>query len=138
MSGFMRDVEQDFSGGNDQQQSGGYDQSNQGGGFGQSNQGGGFDQNQQQSGGYDQSGGQQQQSSGNNSRSSNGGGFMSEMKTTGEDGMVNQGMSALCLLGDLMLTLITEVNSFMNKEGIPVGADGAVDNFVDKEANKFI
>jgi len=46
---------------------------------------------------------------------------MSGLETTGEDGMVNQ-----------------EVNSFMNKEGVPVGADGAVDNFVDKEANKFI
>lgn len=46
---------------------------------------------------------------------------MANAERTTEDGFVNQ-----------------EVNSFLNKEGVPVGADGAVDNVVDGEANKFI
>lgn len=32
----------------------------------------------------------------------------------------------------------TEVNQFMTKEGVPAGADGVVDQFVDREANKFL
>ena len=34
-----------------------------------------------------------------------------------------------------MLTFICI--SFMNKEGVPAGADGFVDNFVNKEVNNF-
>lgn len=34
--------------------------------------------------------------------------------------------------------IITEVNNFANKEGVPSGFDGAIDNAVDGEANKFL
>ncbi|KIV99235.1 uncharacterized protein PV09_09099 [Verruconis gallopava] len=60
---------------------------------------------------------QNQQQSSNNS----GGSFFKGAEQAGEDGLIN-----------------TELNNFMNKEGVPSGADGAVDAFVDKEANQYL
>ncbi|CAD0091640.1 unnamed protein product, partial [Aureobasidium vineae] len=61
-------------------------------------------------------------SSGNSdSNNSSGGGFENTLKTGGEDAMLN-----------------TEANKFLTKEGVPQGADGAIDGFVDQEANKFM
>jgi len=68
--------------------------------------------NQNQQNNNSQRQGNQQQSSG---------GFMGGAMQAGEDGAIN-----------------TELNSFMTKEGIPAGADGAVDAFVDKEANQYL
>ncbi|KAG9664423.1 hypothetical protein KCU95_g18805, partial [Aureobasidium melanogenum] len=111
MSGFIRDAEQAFEGGNNNNQQGsGFDSSNQGN-FDNSNQG--YD-NSNQSGNFDNN----NQGSNNNS---SGGGFGSTLKTGGEDAMLN-----------------TAANSFLTKEGVPQGADGAIDGFVDQEANKYI
>ena len=39
---------------------------------------------------------------------------------------------------ELIDIVYAELNSFMSKEGVPQGADGAVDAFVDKEANQYM
>jgi len=57
----------------------------------------------------------------NQQTQSSSGGFMSGLTQAGEDGAVN-----------------TEVNNFLTKEGLPAGMDGAVDAFVDKEANGYL
>ncbi|KEQ67812.1 uncharacterized protein M437DRAFT_80449 [Aureobasidium melanogenum CBS 110374] len=125
MSGFIRDAEQAFEGGNNNNQQGsGFDSSNQGNfdnsnqGFDNSNQG--FDNSNQ---GYDNSnqGGNFDNNNQGSNNNSSGGGFGSTLKTGGEDAMLN-----------------TAANSFLTKEGVPQGADGAIDGFVDQEANKYI
>lgn len=39
--------------------------------------------------------------------------------------------------GVLMLKLPAEANSFLTKEGLPSGMDGAVDGAIDTEVNKY-
>jgi hypothetical protein len=34
--------------------------------------------------------------------------------------------------------LFVEVNQFLTKEGLPQGMDGAIDAFIDKEANQYL
>jgi len=69
--------------------------------------------------------GNQQQTSGQTEQPAaapqGGNSFLGGLTQAGEDGALNTGL-----------------NSFMTKEGIPAGADGAVDAFVDKEANQFL
>jgi len=85
------------------------------GGQGNQNQQDSTNNNDQQSG---QQGNNQQQPQ---QQSSGGNSLMGGMMQAGEDGALN-----------------TELNSLMTKEGLPAGADGAVDAFVDKEANQFL
>ena len=98
MSGFIRDAEQAFEGGNNNQQDssfgnqgGNFDNSNQGGfdsgnqgGFDNGNQGGNFDSSKQ-GGNFDS----------NNNSNKSGGGFENTLKTGGEDAMLNSGMLPL-------------------------------------------
>ncbi|KAG9643716.1 hypothetical protein KCU64_g11644, partial [Aureobasidium melanogenum] len=118
MSGFIRDAEQAFEGRNNNQQDSGFDNSNQGGNFDNSNQG--FDSSNQGFDSNNQGGNFDNSNQGGNNNNSSSGGFGSTLKTGGEDAMLN-----------------TAANSFLTKEGVPQGADGAIDGFVDQEANKI-
>ncbi|KAF2770027.1 hypothetical protein EJ03DRAFT_382346 [Teratosphaeria nubilosa] len=123
MSNFVKDLEQDvgnFSNQADGQQGGGLNNDKQSSG----NFGGNDSQSRdaQQTGGFGDNDGQQsgnsQQQGSSDGKSS--GGFMSNMENTGKDAMIDQ-----------------QVNNFMNKEGIPSGVDGFVDNEVNQEFNKY-
>lgn len=87
-------------------------------------QAGNFNDNQQQSGGNNQSNQQaeqQQDSSQENQGGSGGsGGFMKGVETQTEDAYVNQA-----------------VDKFASQEGVPTAMDGAINTFVDNEANQF-
>lgn len=81
----------------------------------------------------DQSG-NQSQSSDQSSGSSSGGGLMKDVETGGKDVAVDQGKLTMGPFYAQPLTCyLTEVNSFANKEDIPAGADGLIDQEVNKE-----
>lgn len=149
---------------NNNNQGGGYGQGNQGGGYDQGNQGGGGgygndnmnqgsggygNDNMNQGGGnnYDQSnqgnqgggggfGGNDRNQSGGNQ--SSGGGFMGDMKTVGEDGLINTGelISSPNYYTHAADQIAIEVNKFATREGVNQKFDGAIDAGVDELANK--
>jgi hypothetical protein len=127
MENIIKEGEQMMDGGNNNNQG----QSNDNQSYGQSS-----NNNQSSNEGNNQSsneGNNQQQSSGNSS----GGGFMSGMKQNTEDAYINNGRCHKISQNHWILIPLAEANSFLTKEGLPSGMDGAVDGVLDTEVNKY-
>lgn len=80
-------------------------------------------------------GGNRTQGGGNQS---SGGGLMGDMKTVGEDGLINTGEWISCpnCYTHAANQFAIEVNKFATREGVPPGADGAMDAGLDQFVNK--
>ena len=142
MSNFFSEAENAAQGFEGQGQQGGNGQSMQQDNSSSGGGGGGFGGLAQDAERMEGQGQGQDQSAGGSSGGGSGG-FMNNMESAGKDQMLNQGS---LLSHDMQLVegisangiCLTEVNSFMSKEGVPQAADNTVDKFVDQEANKFM
>ena len=146
MSNFFQEAENAVEGFEGQNQGGNNNQGNQDsyGNSGNQQNAGGYDnerrENNNDNNQQDNQGGNNQQGSGQQSLSQSKGGFMGGAMQAGEDGFINTGEQQISVFTRNLVGTDrpAETNQFLTKEGVPAGMDGAIDAFVDKEANQFM